>query len=128
MSPHERPTTILVVEDEPALRSVARRVLGNRLGYQVLVVDRAEDALARIDLGDRVDLVLSDLHLPGMDGLELYAGLRDRGFRGKFVLTSGSAPDDPALTHALPPSVPFLPRPWTVDDLTQVIWRALGEA
>jgi FixJ family two-component response regulator len=40
--------------------------------------------------------VLSDLHLPGIDGLEFSARLEDLGFRGAFILTSGSEPEVPA--------------------------------
>ena len=68
--------TILVVEDEPALRRTVRRVLEGQLGYRLVLAERAEEALGRIELGQHVDLVLSDLHLPGMDGLQLYDELR----------------------------------------------------
>jgi two-component system cell cycle sensor histidine kinase/response regulator CckA len=123
-----RSTTILVVEDDPALRRAARRVLEGRLGYSLIVVERAEEALATVDRGDHVDLVLSDLHLPGMDGLALFAQLAIRGFQGRFLLTSGSQAEDITPGHRLPEGVAFLPRPWTIDELTAAVWHALGEA
>jgi CheY-like chemotaxis protein len=119
--------TILVVEDEPALRRAARRVLEERLGYRLVLAERAEEALGRIELGQRIDLVLSDLHLPGMDGLELYDELVRRGFTGRFLLTSGSESEDIAQERAIPPGVAFLSRPWTIDELAGAVAKALGE-
>jgi CheY-like chemotaxis protein len=62
-----RRATILVVEDEPALRRIALRILG-AAGYDVLLADRAEDALSRIALGQPINLVICDLNLPDMNG------------------------------------------------------------
>jgi CheY-like chemotaxis protein len=119
--------TILVVEDEPALRRAARRVLEERLGYRLVLAERAEEALGRIELGQRIDLVLSDLHLPGMDGLQLYDELVRRGFTGRFLLTSGSESEDIAQERAIPPGVAFLSRPWTIDELAGAVAKALEE-
>jgi CheY-like chemotaxis protein len=49
--------TILVVEDEPALRRTVRRVLEERLGYRLVLAERAEEALGRIELGQHVGAV-----------------------------------------------------------------------
>jgi CheY-like chemotaxis protein len=119
--------TILVVEDDPALRRTALRLLEGRLGYQVILASRAEEALARVDLGQRVDLVLSDLNLGDMDGLALHAQLRQRGFAGAFLLTSGDeAHTIAARKGAIPPEIGFLPRPWSIDELTLAVRNALG--
>ena len=71
----ERPTkTILVVDDDPDARRIARTILASE-GYDVLEVDTAERALDTIR-NRRVDLVILDLALPGTPGLELLATLR----------------------------------------------------
>ena len=63
--------TILLVEDEPAVRSVATRVLRNQ-GYFVLAACNGEEALALADkVGGAVDLVLTDVIMPDMGGPEL---------------------------------------------------------
>ena len=71
----ERPTkTILVVDDDPDARRIARTILASE-GYDVLEVETAERALDTIR-NRRVDLVILDLALPGTPGLELLATLR----------------------------------------------------
>lgn len=66
--------TILVVEDEPSLQELLRYHLG-RQGYRVECVARGEQAV-RFAQRNRPDLILLDLMLPGMDGLEVYRKLR----------------------------------------------------
>jgi CheY-like chemotaxis protein len=117
------PATILVVEHEPALRRLARSVLEGRLGYRLILAERAEDVIERFELGQVIDLVISDYHLPGMDGLALHHLLQRHGYRGRFVLTSG----DPPETVPIPGGVAFLPRPWTIDEITHAIWAALEQ-
>jgi len=62
---------ILVVEDEELVRSALRRLLGHQ--HEVVVAVGAEDALKRIRLGERFDLVLCDLMMPEMTGMDLHA-------------------------------------------------------
>jgi CheY-like chemotaxis protein len=119
-------TTILVVEDEPALRRTVLRILGG-LGYEVLLAERGEDALARLELGQTFDLVICDLHLPSMDGLAFYQRLRAHGFTGRFMLTSGVAAEDVPRSPGVPPGIPFLQKPWTIDSLTASVRAVLGE-
>jgi CheY-like chemotaxis protein len=119
-------TTILVVEDEPALRRTVLRILGGQ-GYEVVLAERGEDALARIELGQPIDLVICDLHLPSMDGLALYQRLRAYGFTGRFMLTSGVAAEDVPRNPGLPAGIPFLQKPWTIDTLTASVRAVLGE-
>jgi CheY-like chemotaxis protein len=126
MSPG-RPTTILVVEDEPALRRTVLRILGG-LGYEVVLAERGEDALARVELGQPIQLVICDLHLPCMDGLTFYERLRAQGFTGRFMLTSGVAAQDIPRNPGVPPGIPFLQKPWTIDSLTASVRAVLGEA
>jgi PAS domain S-box-containing protein len=77
-APAERATgTILVVEDESGVREATRRILASA-GYDVLESARADEALALVrDTGTSLDLVLTDMVMPGMSGLELARLLRD---------------------------------------------------
>jgi PAS domain S-box-containing protein len=81
--------TVLVVEDEPAVRELARRLLVEA-GYDVLVASNGRDALEAFDArGGNVDLVLTDLIMPGMSGRELAHRLRARRPNVNVLYMSG---------------------------------------
>jgi PAS domain S-box-containing protein len=83
--------TILVVEDRPDVAELARSILDD-FGYTVLVAHNAHDALARLDALDRVDLLFSDLIMPGgMNGVMLAREARRRQPKLKVLLTTGYA-------------------------------------
>jgi two-component system KDP operon response regulator KdpE len=79
-------TTILVVEDDPALRRALRAILHAR-DYDVLEVETGEDGLRAVAEG-RADLVLLDLGLPDMDGVDVLTGVRALGGLPVVVLTA----------------------------------------
>jgi CheY-like chemotaxis protein len=124
--PQGKRPTVLVVEDEPALRRTTLRILEGRLGCQVVLAERAEEAIGRLQLGQRFDLVISDLHLPDMDGLALRDRLVSLGYTGPFLLVSGSEREDITREHALPVGVPFLSKPWTIDEFSATVRELLG--
>jgi CheY-like chemotaxis protein len=63
---------ILVVDDQPMLAKAIRRMLAS---HDVSVMGSAQDALARVKAGERFDVILSDLMMPGMTGMELYSAI-----------------------------------------------------
>jgi DNA-binding response OmpR family regulator len=81
-----RAASVLVVDDDLTVRDVVRRYL-ERAGHQVTLADNGEDALARI-AGHEVDLVVLDLMLPGMDGLEVCRRLREDSAIPVVMLTA----------------------------------------
>ncbi|CAB3682858.1 EAL domain-containing response regulator [Trinickia soli] len=85
-----RPRRILVVDDEPFVLKVLVRQL-SQLGYQeVLSYEHAQDALEVLQRDDhQVDVVFTDLQMPGMDGVEFLRQLVQRGYDGEVVLVSG---------------------------------------
>ena len=110
--------TVLVVEDEPAIREVVADLLQDE-GY---AVRQASDGLQAIDEleVDNVDLVLSDVRMPRLDGPTLARRLRRRGQAIPVVLMS--AVD---LEVDLP-GVRFLPKPFDRDHLLHVVGSALA--
>ena len=86
---------ILVVDDEPALRQMLMLML-SRAGYEVEVAASAEEAAARLAKGD-FDVVLCDVKLPGMDGIELLRRTRASGSDTAFIMVTGFASMDTAI-------------------------------
>jgi PAS domain S-box-containing protein len=118
--------TILVVEDEEAIRRSAKRAL-EQLGYTVLLAEDGAAALAILRAGRQVDLVVSDSVMPRLGGAELYQRLRDDGIRIPFLLASGYSAHEAVGGHP-PHDLPFLPKPWTLNELTRKVRELLDGA
>ena len=117
--------TVLVVEDEEDLRAFARRAL-ERHGYTVVAASDGVEALAILrERGDGIALVLSDMVMPRMGGLQLEREMREAGMTVPVLFTSGypaMSADDRRLRAS---GGPFLPKPWTVGDLLRKVREAL---
>ncbi len=119
--------TILLVEDEEMVRRAGRRIL-EKHGYRVMQAADGAEAMAVLrERGAEIALVVSDVVMPRMGGRELYAALRDEGFRMPFLFTSGYTDRMSSDSVALDPSVPVLPKPWTWTELTASVRAALDE-
>ncbi len=119
--------TILLVEDEEMVRRAGRRIL-EKHGYRVLqAADGAEALVLLRERGSEIALVVSDVVMPRMGGRELYASLREEGYRMPFLFTSGYTDRMSSDTVALDPSVPVLPKPWTWTELTASVRAAIEE-
>jgi CheY-like chemotaxis protein len=81
---------LLVVDDEPGFRCLARRLLG-REGFQVSEASSGEEALNLLDSGLRVDVLLLDYRMPGLNGGETLDALRRKGIDVPAVLISAAA-------------------------------------
>jgi len=117
--------TILLVEDEPALRLVARKILENA-GYTVLVASNGEEALTHFRRAiTPVHLLLTDVVMPGMSGPMLVGRLREEGVRTSILYTSGYADD--ALTREVSRDerIQFLPKPYTGTTLLRKVREVL---
>mgnify|MGYP001036195323 CR=1 FL=1 len=110
-------TTILVVEDEDAVRQVSARTLES-LGYNVLVSSDGVEALQLFDRHpDRVDLVLMDLVMPNMGGRDLLMSLRERDPGLKVIVMSGYPLDMDVEEVLAGDHVEWLPKPLRLGDL-----------
>jgi signal transduction histidine kinase/CheY-like chemotaxis protein len=106
---------ILLVEDDASVRELCRSVL-RREGYEVLSASKPSEALhAYEETTSVVDLVISDVVMPEMSGLELAERLRDRGLLAPVLFVSGYAPED-AVGRQLD-SWQYLPKPFRPTDL-----------
>ncbi|MFN7950219.1 MAG: PAS domain S-box protein [bacterium] len=118
--------TILLVEDDGAVRTTAARILG-RNGYVVVVAASAAEALAHIERGERVfDLIITDVVMPEMGGGELARELEQRLPGAKILFTSGFT-DDAVVRHGVyQAEVPFLQKPYTSTSLIAKVREVLA--
>ena len=118
--------TILLVEDEDAVRSFATRALQSR-GYTVLTAETGERALEVVEKhGQTIDLVLSDVVMPEMDGPTLLRELRRRGIGTKVVFISGYAEDAFEKNLEGQTDFAFLPKPFTLKQLAEAVKEAMS--
>jgi len=118
--------TILLVEDEEGLRALNARGLKSR-GYTVLEAGNGIEAIEVLEKSNRaVDLVVSDVMMPEMDGPTMLRELRSRHPNLKIVFMSGYAVD--AFEKSLPDlgQFAFLPKPFTLKDLVTVVKETLA--
>jgi CheY-like chemotaxis protein len=120
--------TILLVEDEAAVRTLARRVL-EREGYTVLEARHGRDAIRIVDERDGpIHLVLSDAVMPEMDGPALIRALTARGRVLPVLLMSGYTDDEVVRRGAREPEMSFLQKPFTARELAAAVRRVLDDA
>ena len=120
--------TIMIVEDDDAVRLLTERVL-SRQGYSVLAAASASAAMETLDTLDHPPaLLLSDVIMPGMSGIELARILRDRYPSMRVLLTSGY-PGDSIASRGLESDLEhILPKPYSPSALAQAIREALDSA
>jgi signal transduction histidine kinase/ActR/RegA family two-component response regulator len=116
--------TLLVVEDEEALRILAKRIL-ERQGYRVLLAANAGEALQLFKSNEVIDLILTDVIMPGGSGAELTRRLVAERPGLKVVYMSGYT--DEAISHhgVLDPGIAFLHKPFTSETLGRKIREVL---
>lgn len=109
--------TVLVVDDEPVLRSIAAKIL-SRSGFTALSAGNAEEAVAVFEAhGGKIDLLLTDVVMPGMSGPQLASELTARKPGLKVVFTSGYT-DDTVFRHGVDGmTMDFLSKPYTFQEL-----------
>jgi CheY-like chemotaxis protein len=115
----EEGETVLAVEDEPAVLAAVVENLTD-LGYRVLPARDAAEALERLRGDERVDVLFSDVVMPGgMNGVQLAveAGRLRPGLR--VLLTSGYANEALADQHSIPTDVPVLTKPYRREELAE---------
>ncbi len=112
---------ILLVEDEDKLRRALELHLRS-LGFEVSVASSAEEALGAID---RSDLVLTDLRLPGMDGVEFLSRVRLTNSVSPVILMTAYGTVESAVEAMRKGASDFLTKPFSLDHLTSVVERAL---
>ena len=119
--------TILLVEDEPAIRRLVQKVLITE-GYNVLIASNGQEAIrvANEYRGNPISLLLSDLNMPQMDGKGMAERLRTKSPEMKILFTSGFASDEFMESEALQTGAKFLLKPFTTSILVRNVRQMLG--
>ena len=116
--------TVLVVDDEPLIRRLIVAILSRR-GYAVFEAEDGHDGLERLDAHAGIDLILSDIAMPRLDGLGLAQAVRARHPALPVVFMSGySGQDHPGLCED--DVRRLLSKPFTPQQLVARIEQALG--
>ncbi len=113
---------ILIIEDEDKLR----RVLELQLRSADFEVDQAASAEEGLKLADRADVILTDLRLPGMDGLELIRVIRRQNTRVPILVMTAFGSVETAVEAMKAGAFDFLTKPFSLDHMTTVVSKALN--
>jgi CheY-like chemotaxis protein len=121
----EDPSTILVVEDEILIRLTVADYL-RECGFHVLEASNADEAVRVLDAGVEVDIVFSDIQMPGgMDGFALAQWIRQHHPRVRVLLTSGLGRTT-AVARGLCEENPLMPKPYDHGSLLERLKDMLG--
>jgi len=121
----ESKCTVLVVDDEEAVRQVASDILGY-LGYSVETSPSGQEAVNRLLQGARPDLVLLDLIMPGMDGVETFRKLREIQPDRPVLITTGYAEPGAVQSLADEGVAGFVNKPFAIESLAKRLEQILG--
>jgi len=121
------PKRILVVEDEPTIGDVCRRVLtGEGFDVDIAVNGKVAQDMIR---EKRYDIFLIDIRMPEMDGKELYRWLQERHTQlaSRVIFTTGSVLGKDTEAFIEQTGRPFLPKPFTPDEIKAILRETLKE-
>jgi CheY-like chemotaxis protein len=118
-----RPGRVLIIDDEPVLGAAVQRALSGE--NAVVVVRLASEALQRLEAGERYDVVLCDLRMPGMDGVEFHRRLKAvlPEEAGRVVFITGGVVDVRAEEFFRDAPNTLLEKPIDLDGLRALIER-----
>ena len=116
--------TILVVDDDDPVRVMLARLLRTH-GFTVLQAAHAAEARAILER-EQVDLVVSDIVMPGESGIELRRAILEQRPEVPFILISGYSAEGPAEFAARTPRTIFVQKPFAADQFLRLVEATLG--
>ena len=117
---------VLLVEDDASVRDVIARFLGSH-GYQVIPAASAEEALVFVE-AQRIDVLVTDIVLPGLDGFNMAAEIARRSHRMPMYFMSGQFDPSMAIAAGWAADTPVLRKPFALFDLLRVLREPAGLA
>lgn len=123
-----RPAKILFVDDEGAVRRVGQRALCHA-GFEVMLAETGTEAVSVFRQHQHeIDLVILDLSMPGMDGLQTLDALRGVDPRVRVVLSSGFNSIDADTLSTAPGTLGFIQKPYHSTELAETVRELVGAA
>lgn len=120
--------TVLIVEDQPDVLEIASLALRGK-GYRVLEAQAPGEAISICEGHEgRIHLILTDIVLPGMSGLEMSQVLAAKRPEAKLMFMSGYAREAVAERGVLPPDMEYMAKPFTIHEIQSRVRRVLDEA
>jgi len=117
---------VLVIDDEAIVRVSCQRVLAPA-GYEVVLTSRGDEAIELLEK-ERFDLVLTDLKMPDMDGLEVLKVIKERWPDIQVVIITGYGTISTAVQAIKKGAYEYIEKPFTPEDILDVVTKALSEA
>ena len=118
------PARILVVDDDQSSRELLARIL-TTAGHRVTALSDGREAVAALDTGEPPDLVVSDIRMAEMDGLQVIDAFRDRAPDTPVILVTAFGNIDGAVEAIRRGAADYLSKPYDVDAIQIVVARAL---
>ena len=115
-------TTILIVDDEKSMRDFLK-ILLTKEGYEVIVAGDGDQALAALDQ-NHVDLVVSDIRMPGISGLELLSKIKEESEDMPVIMITAFASPNDAVQAMKDGAYDYISKPFNVDEIKSVIYAA----
>jgi CheY-like chemotaxis protein len=122
---YEGTETLMLVEDESLVREVTRRAL-TRFGYTVHAAGSFDEALALLESHDSIDLLITDVVMPGISGPELAQRLTSVGLNVPVLFLSGYSEEAVEAHGRFLPGSSFLPKPFTPKELARKVREILS--
>ncbi len=121
-APGQGPRRILIVEDEDAFRGLLQEALEEE-GREIVAVGDGQEALEALAAGASFDAVISDMRMPRLNGMELHERVKERwpDLAGKFVFITGDVMDADVRAYLEGCGVPYLPKPFGLDELAAAL-------
>ncbi len=119
-------TTILIVDDEKSMRDFLK-ILLSKEGYEVLAAGDGEQAIAAL-AENRVDLVISDIRMPGISGLELLSHIKDQEDVIPVIMITAFASPNDAVQAMKSGAYDYISKPFNVDEIKSVISAAVNRS
>ncbi len=116
----ENASNILVVDDEEVIRYSLQKKLA-RLGYNVISMEKAEDALYLLKNGERVDLIITDIKLRKMDGIELLRRVNRQDDPIPVLIITGHGNVEDAIRALRYGAIDFIRKPFDVNDVASTV-------